>query len=49
MISGLFQVFPGAPISASYTINSADFPSLYLGENVDPTLQSQLDHAEHGV
>ena len=42
MISGLVQVFPGRPISASYTINSDDFPGLYLGENVDPTMNVNL-------
>ena len=28
MISGLFQVFPGSPISASYAISQVDFPGL---------------------
>ena len=35
MISGLFQVFPGVPIDATYAMNSADFPGLFFGLN-DP-------------
>ena len=42
MISGLVQVFPGGAIRASYTINSDDFPGLYFGENVDPTINVNL-------
>ena len=35
MISGLFQVFPGVPIDATYAMNRADFPDLFFGLN-DP-------------
>ena len=42
MISGLFQVFPGVPISATYAITRTDFPSLYLGPGQDPTLTVNL-------
>ena len=42
MISGLVTVFPGSRISASYAINLDDFPGLYQGENVDPTLTVNL-------
>ena len=31
MISGLFQVFAGAPIAATYAIDATDFPGLNLG------------------
>ena len=45
MISGLIQVFPGAPISASYQINADDFPALVnLGDadNANPNLEVNL-------
>ena len=42
MISGLFQVFPGVPISATYAITRTDFPDLYLGPGQDPTLTVNL-------
>ena len=37
MISGLITVFPGQAISATYQIDTTDFPGLYSGENVNPT------------
>ena len=42
MISGLFQVFAGAPISASYAISADDFPGLNFGPGVDPTITVNL-------
>jgi hypothetical protein len=44
MISGLIQVFPGAPISATYAISRADFPGLVnLGDpDATPTLEVNL-------
>ena len=41
MISGLFQVFAGAPIRATYTITTTDFPDLDLGPGQAPTLPSR--------
>ena len=41
MISGLFQVFAGAPISATYSITTTDFPDLDLGPGVGNVLQSR--------
>ena len=35
MISGLFQVFSGVPVNATYAMNRDDFPDLFFGEN-DP-------------
>ena len=44
MISGIFQVFAGAPIGASYTIDATDFPALVnLGNtSATPTLTINL-------
>ena len=45
MISGLIQVFPGAPIRATYAINAADFPALVnLGDpdNANPNIEVNL-------
>ena len=44
MISGIFQVFAGAPIGASYTIDATDFPALTnLGNtSATPTMTIQL-------
>ena len=42
MISGLITWVPGQAISASYTIDASDFPGLYSGEGVDPTLGVNL-------
>ena len=45
MISGLVQMFPGAPIGATYQINAADFPALVnLGnaEETNPNLRVNL-------
>ena len=45
MISGLVQVFPGAPISATYEINAVDFPALVnLGDidQANPNLRVDL-------
>jgi hypothetical protein len=43
MISGLFQVFPGIPIDATYAMNSADFPGLFFGlNNAAPVLTYNL-------
>ena len=32
MISGLFQIFPGASIDATYAIDEVDYPGLALGD-----------------
>ena len=37
MISGLVQMFPGAPISASYAISAVDFPALVNLGNAEET------------
>ena len=42
MISGLVQVFPGAPIQATYAINQDDFPALALGLTDDDPLNVSL-------
>ena len=42
MISGNFQVLPGNVIYASYVVTDADFPGLYLGEGVTPSLSYNL-------
>ncbi len=45
MISGLVQVFPGAPIRATYEINAVDFPALVnLGDpdQANPNLEVNL-------
>jgi len=45
MISGLVQMFPGAPIQATYAINAEDFPALVnLGnaEETNPNLTVNL-------
>ena len=42
MISGLFQVFAGVPINATYAITTTDFPGLDFGPGVDPTLTVDL-------
>ena len=45
MISGLIQVFPGAPIRATYAINAVDFPAIVnLGDpdNTNPNIEVNL-------
>ena len=40
MISGLIQVFPGAPVRATYQISPEDFPGLVNLGDADATLQT---------
>ena len=42
MISGLFQVFAGVPLNATYQVNADDFPGLDFGPGQDPTLTVNL-------
>ena len=50
MISGLIQVFPGAPIRATYAINAADFPALVnLGDPDDANPNLEVNLIEPGT
>lgn len=40
MISGIVQVFPGAPVSATYQVDAVDFPGLVNLGNADETNQN---------
>ncbi len=42
MISGNFQILAGNVIAATYVVTDADFPGLYLGEGVPPSLSYNL-------
>ena len=50
MISGLIQVFPGAPIRASYRINADDFPALVnLGDPDEDNPNLEVNLIEPGT
>ncbi len=49
MISGLFQVFAGRDLRATYTITDVDFPGLNLGDPDDATPTMIVDLIELGT